>query len=85
MQNPLTCHSEERSDEESRTVPENHLKTETFRYAQSDMLLICIQTLVIPCKDSTIKITTLHEFLVRPLIDDLITIEHKDSICPADL
>jgi hypothetical protein len=53
MQNPLTCHSEERSDEESRILPEKQLKTETLRYAQSDMNLICIQTLAIyATKDS---------------------------------
>src|SRR5215208_6706260 len=42
-------------------------------------------SLVIVCKDSTIKITALHELIVRPLIDDLTMIEHEDAIGPADL
>ena len=51
MQNPLTCHAplrcEEQSDEEYRTLPEDQLKTKTLRYAQSDMNIICVYSLVI--------------------------------------
>ena len=51
MQNPLTCRSEwaapQRHDEESRILPENQPRIETLRSTQSDIILICIQTLVI--------------------------------------
>jgi len=54
MQNPLACHSEEQSNDtcpepqvrgESRILLQEHPRNETLRCAQSDIILICIQTL----------------------------------------